>query len=75
MSQQKYVRDIVSEMNLLDAKSAPTPLPIGDKLSKDDGQKFEKLDQYRRLIGRVLYLTITRLDIWFFVQQLNQFMS
>lgn len=44
-------------------------------LTLHDDEPLQDITQYRRLIGRLLYLTITRLDIMFAVHKLSQFVS
>ena len=45
------------------------------KLNQSDGDPLEDVIQYRRLIGRLSYLTVTRPDIAFIVNKLSQFVS
>ncbi|XP_019433831.1 PREDICTED: uncharacterized protein LOC109340565 [Lupinus angustifolius] len=56
-------------------KPVPTPIINTTKLHQDDSPLFDKPASYRRLVGRLLYLTNTRSDISFSVQQLSQFMA
>lgn len=44
-------------------------------LTKTLGSPLLRPTEYRELIGRLLYLTITRPDITFVVHQLSQFLS
>lgn len=56
-------------------KPVSTPLEPGCHLHHDDSGAFNDIPQYRRLIGRLLYLTTIRPDICFATQQLSQFLS
>nr|GEX53671.1 reverse transcriptase, RNA-dependent DNA polymerase [Tanacetum cinerariifolium] len=58
-----------------DAKPTTFPLPTELKLSLYKGTQLEDPSAYRKLIGRLLYLTMTRPDISYAVQHLRQFVS
>ena len=40
----------------------------------DNGLLFEDISQYRRLVGKLIYLTVKRPDITYVVRLVNQFM-
>ncbi|KAK2985868.1 hypothetical protein RJ640_009938 [Escallonia rubra] len=73
-STRKYVLDILSESGLLGSKPSSTSMDQQHKLTPDAGSMCSDPDQYRRLVGRLLYLTITRPDISYAVHVLSQFM-
>lgn len=74
LSQKKYIQDILTDSGMVDCVSSPAPLPAGLKLSIDDGDLIAEPDIYRRLVGRLLYLGLTRPDLSYSVQHLSQFM-
>ena len=45
------------------------------KLSKTDGELLKDAAQYRRLIGKLMYLTLSRPDIAYAVHRLSQFLA
>ena len=45
------------------------------RLSQDDGELFDDPSLYRRLIGKLLYLTIIRPDLSYAVNRLSQFLA
>ncbi|XP_028223508.1 uncharacterized protein LOC114405004 [Glycine soja] len=73
--QQKYCLDLLSESGMLGCKPSTTPMDSSLRLHQDSSAAMPDPLSYRRLIGRLLYLTSTRLDISFLVQKLSQFMA
>ncbi|KAK4400618.1 Retrovirus-related Pol polyprotein from transposon RE1 [Sesamum angolense] len=73
VTQHKYIRDIILDICLQNSKPATTPLSTGLKLSAHDVVPLHEPEPYRRLVGRLLYLSFTRPDISFGAQQLSQF--
>lgn len=71
LNQKKYTLGILTNIGFLKRKPATTPMDCKLKLSRDSGEPLKKILQYKRLIGRLLYLTSTRPDICFVVQQLS----
>ena len=63
ISQEKYTLDILRKFRMLNLKSVSTPIALNEKLKVDDGSKKVDKGLYRSLIGSLLYLTHTRLDI------------
>lgn len=75
MSQRNYTLQLIDDAGLLGSKPVNTPMDPRKTLNEFDGILLDDPTSYRRLIGRLIYLNITRLDIAFAVQQLSQFMS
>ncbi|KAL5542134.1 hypothetical protein UlMin_009844 [Ulmus minor] len=61
-------------MDCLGTKPINTPMEVNLKLSKDEGDLLEDPASYRRLIGKLLYLTITRPDLSYSMNKLSQFL-
>jgi hypothetical protein len=74
ISQRKYCLDLLNDSGLLGSKPASTPLDPSVKLHNDAGKVFEDISLYRRLVGKLLYLTNTRPDIAYATHQLSQFL-
>ena len=75
LSLRKYVLDILEEIGLLGSKPVETPMDPHVKLYEDQGELLSNPERYRRLVGKLNYLTITRPDISFAVSVLSQFMK
>ena len=74
LSQGKYAVEILKRFVMMECKSMTTPMTTNLKLFGDT--TFGKIDVtvYRQMIGSLMYLTNTRLDICFAVNTLSQYM-
>ena len=60
---------------MVNLRAAPTPVITGSQLSKED--RGSKVDPtlFKRLVGSLMYLTMTRLDIMYGVSLISRFME
>nr|GEZ65874.1 putative ribonuclease H-like domain-containing protein [Tanacetum cinerariifolium] len=65
ISQDKYVAKILRKFRLQEGKSASTPLDTEKPLMKDPNGEDVDVHTYRLMIGSLMYLTSSRLDIMF----------
>ncbi|PKI32774.1 hypothetical protein CRG98_046822 [Punica granatum] len=71
LNQRKYALDIINECGLLGSKPSYFPMEQRHGLSSDSGSPISKPTRYRRLIGRLIYLTITRPELSYSVHILS----
>jgi hypothetical protein len=64
--QAKYTKDIVRKFKMEDSKMT-TPMSTTTSLNTDEEGEHVDQKEYRSMIGSLLYLTATRLDIQFSV--------
>ncbi|MFS7993964.1 putative RNA-directed DNA polymerase [Helianthus anomalus] len=69
LSQQSYALDIIDRAGMSSCKSVATPVDTKSKLSASSSDPFEYPTLYRSLAGALQYLTFTRPDISYAVQQ------
>ncbi|GKB45963.1 RNA-directed DNA polymerase [Tanacetum coccineum] len=75
LHQRKYILDLLQDAGLTAAKPTSFPLPQNLKLALNKGNHVPDAESYRKLVGRLLYLFMTRPDISYAVQHLSQFVS
>ncbi|GJT95104.1 putative ribonuclease H-like domain-containing protein [Tanacetum coccineum] len=67
ISQDKYVADILKKFDFVIVKTASTPIETNKALLKDEEAEDMDVHLYRSMIGSLMYLTASRLDIMFAV--------
>ncbi|XP_042942725.1 uncharacterized mitochondrial protein AtMg00810-like [Carya illinoinensis] len=75
LCQRKYSLKILQDAGLLTSKPLTFPTEQNIKLSKDVGDLLPGPTVYRRLVGCLLYHTLTRPDLCYSVNRLSQYMA
>ena len=75
LSQTKYLKELLAKFDLQNCNGADTPLATTDKLNKFVGTKYSNPTQYRRAIGGLQYVVLTRPEIAYAVNKVSQFMA
>jgi len=74
--QRKYALDILEETGMLACKPSAIPMEPSIKLVGDGAEPvINDSASYRRLVGKLMYLTITRPEITYAMNKLCQFTS
>lgn len=73
LCQRKYALDLLSSTGMTRCKPSSVPMIPNLKLYKTDGELLTDAGMYRRIVGRLMYLTITRPDLTFAVNKLCQY--
>lgn len=77
LSQRKYCLDLLSDYGLLACKPAATPMQQNVSLShvETESDKFlSNMTEYQKLVGKLIYLSVTRPDISYVLHCLSQHM-
>ena len=74
LSQRKYVLNMSFETGKLGAKPCSTSMAPNVQLTKE-GELFEDPERYKRLVGKLNYLTVTLPNIVYSVSVLSDYMS
>ncbi len=73
--QQKYLKELLKKFGMENNKAYDTPVPTSTKLDVDLKGTDVEASLYRGMIGSLLYLTASRLDIVFSVGLCARFQS
>ena len=65
----------MSRAGLIDSKTVDTPVELNAHLTPTGGKSLSNPSLYRRLVGSLVYLIVTRLDISNVVHQVSQYLS
>jgi hypothetical protein len=74
LNQGKYAVKMLKRFDMLECKSMNIPMETKLKLLVDTSSELIDAMLYRQIIGSLMYLTNTRLDICFFMNTLSQFL-
>lgn len=69
LSQSKYAEDLLDRANMTGCRLASTPVDTRSKLSSSDGAPIADPSEYRSIVGALQYMTMTRPDLAYDVQQ------
>ncbi len=73
--QRQYALNKLSEYGMTGCKPISIPLEQNVKLSADEGNLVEDTTMYRRIVGSLIYMTITRPHLNYVVGVVSQFMQ
>ncbi|KAK2974150.1 hypothetical protein RJ640_021441 [Escallonia rubra] len=75
LSQARYLQGILEKFKMTDCKEASTPMDENLKLKVNKGKELPDAYPYRKLVGSLLYFTISRPDISYSIGVISQFMQ
>jgi hypothetical protein len=73
--QRQYALNKLFEYGMMSCKPISIPLKQNVKLSANEGDLVEDTTMYRRIVGSLIYMTITRPDLSYAVEVVSQFMQ
>ncbi|GJR52477.1 retrovirus-related pol polyprotein from transposon TNT 1-94 [Tanacetum coccineum] len=74
LSQKKYILELLQSAGLSNCNPVSSPMVTSSSLSLDDSTAFINPVKYRQVVGSLQYVTLSRLDIAFAVNNVCQYM-
>ncbi|KAJ0830242.1 putative RNA-directed DNA polymerase [Helianthus annuus] len=77
LSQRKYCLELLNEFGYLGCKPVGTPIELSHVVTnkiENDKTVLENVTGFQKLVGKLIYLSLTRPDISYAVQFLSQYM-
>ena len=74
ITQAKYAYGLLSQAGLIDSKTVDTPVELNAYLTPTGEKPLSNPSLYRRLVGSLVYLTITHPYISYTIHQVSQYL-
>ena len=74
ITQAKCASELLSRVGLTDSKTVNTPVELNVHLTPSGGKPLSNPSLYRCLVGSLVYLTVTRPNIFYTVHQMSQYL-
>ena len=75
VSQGKYIKDMLKKFDMNEAKAISTPMIANGNLDIDESGNMVDQKLYHSMIGSLLYVTASRLDVMFSVCMCARFQA
>ena len=72
ITQAKYASELLSRAGLTDSKTIDTPIELNALLTPSGGKALSNPSPFKRLVGSLVYPTVTHLDISYTVHKVSQ---
>jgi hypothetical protein len=75
VSQGKYIKDMLKKFGMIGSKAISTPMETNGNLDSDVSGNMLDQKLYRSIVGSLLYVTASRLDVMFSVCMCARFQA
>jgi hypothetical protein len=75
ISQRKYAQEVLARFNMGQYNAVHNPVVPGFKIMKDEGGVEVDSTIFKRIVGILMYLTATRLDMMYVISLISRFMK